>query len=70
MAMMLPYILRYTLGLGAVSLRKYFDWLKALKRPVAFVGWSVAVYVTYNPGKYISNLDTNRSLPYLPPLFL
>lgn len=48
--MFLPYVLRYTLGLGAPSLRKYFEWLKALVRPVAFVGWSVGTYVSFNPG--------------------
>ena len=58
-AIILPYLLRYTLGLGAVSLRKYFDWLTALKRPVAFVGWAVAVYVSYNPGTLLYFLPSS-----------
>ncbi|KAF8313471.1 hypothetical protein DL93DRAFT_2081192 [Clavulina sp. PMI_390] len=48
-AMSLPYFLRWTLGLGLPALRKYFDWLKALSRPLAFVGWSLAAFISYNP---------------------
>jgi len=59
--MILPYLLRYTLGLGAVSLRKYFDWLTALKRPVAFVGWAIAVYASYNPGTLLYFLPSSST---------
>ncbi|KAF8326601.1 Mechanosensitive ion channel-domain-containing protein [Cantharellus anzutake] len=52
-AMVLPHFLRGTFGVAAVSLHKYIDWLNALHRPVAFVAWSIAVFVTYNPIIYV-----------------
>jgi len=65
-AIILPHLLRYTLGFGAVSLRKYFDWLTALKRPVAFVGWAIAVYVSYNPGTLLYFLPSlPATVPFL-----
>jgi len=47
--MLLPHILRGSLGVVAVGLRRYIDWFTALHRPVAFVAWSIAVLITYNP---------------------
>ncbi|KZP03648.1 hypothetical protein FIBSPDRAFT_844740 [Athelia psychrophila] len=38
----IPHILRGTIGLVAVGLRRYIDWLTALSRYIALFGWSLA----------------------------
>ncbi|KAF9520315.1 hypothetical protein BS47DRAFT_1446349, partial [Hydnum rufescens UP504] len=61
-AMMIPHVLRATLGAAALSLRKYFDWLTAMRRPVALVAWSTAIWVSFNPLIYsrLTPSDANR----------
>ncbi|KAJ7901846.1 Mechanosensitive ion channel-domain-containing protein [Mycena olivaceomarginata] len=48
-SMILPRIVRRTVGVIAVGTRRYLDWLQVLHRYVAIFLWTVAVFVTYNP---------------------
>ncbi|KAI0092959.1 Mechanosensitive ion channel-domain-containing protein [Irpex rosettiformis] len=48
-SMLLPRVARVTLGLVAFGARRYIDWLEALHRYVAFTGWTLAVWITYQP---------------------
>ncbi|KAF7361876.1 Mechanosensitive ion channel protein [Mycena venus] len=48
-SMILPRIIRRTLGVIAVGTRRYLDWLQVLHRYVALFAWTVAVFVTYHP---------------------
>ena len=47
--MLLPRVARVTLGLVAVAARRYIDWLEVLHRYVAFTGWTLAVWITFQP---------------------
>ncbi|KAF8608825.1 hypothetical protein BDV93DRAFT_518874 [Ceratobasidium sp. AG-I] len=46
-AMVLPVVLRNTLGVVAVGLRRYIDWLAALQRFMAFFAWSLAQWIAF-----------------------
>ncbi|KAG8747159.1 hypothetical protein FRC10_002208 [Ceratobasidium sp. 414] len=46
-AMALPVILRHTLGVVAVGLRRYIDWLAALQRYIALSAWSLAQWIAF-----------------------
>ncbi|KAI0081214.1 hypothetical protein K474DRAFT_1588143 [Panus rudis PR-1116 ss-1] len=48
-AMILPRIARYTLGVVAVGTRRYIDWLEVLHRYVATLGWTFAIWVSFQP---------------------
>ncbi|KZV69518.1 hypothetical protein PENSPDRAFT_676041 [Peniophora sp. CONT] len=48
-SMILPIFVRATLGVVAVSLRRYIDWLTALKRYLALFGWTLAVWISFQP---------------------
>ncbi|KAJ6625628.1 Mechanosensitive ion channel-domain-containing protein [Mycena sp. CBHHK59/15] len=48
-SMILPRIVRRTIGIIAVGTRRYLDWLQVLHRYVAIFVWTVAVFVSYNP---------------------
>ncbi|KAF8906527.1 hypothetical protein CPB84DRAFT_1675669, partial [Gymnopilus junonius] len=44
-----PSVIRSTIGIVAVSSRRYIDWLQALQRYVAFFAWAIAVWASFNP---------------------
>ncbi|PPR07380.1 hypothetical protein CVT26_013696 [Gymnopilus dilepis] len=44
-----PSVIRATVGVVAVSSRRYIDWLQALHRYVAFFAWAIAVWASFNP---------------------
>ncbi|QRV94149.1 transporter, small conductance mechanosensitive ion channel (MscS) family protein [Ceratobasidium sp. AG-Ba] len=46
-AMALPVVLRNTLGVVIVGLRRYIDWLTALQRYMAFFAWSLAQWIAF-----------------------
>ncbi|TFY79553.1 hypothetical protein EWM64_g4459 [Hericium alpestre] len=48
-SMFLPSLIRMTLGVIAVGIRRYIDWLDALRRYVALSGWTVAIWIAWNP---------------------
>ncbi|KAJ7770227.1 Mechanosensitive ion channel-domain-containing protein [Mycena maculata] len=48
-ARILPRVIRRTVGVIAVGTRRYLDWLQVLSRYVALFGWSLAVFVSFNP---------------------
>ncbi|KAH9963910.1 Mechanosensitive ion channel-domain-containing protein [Russula dissimulans] len=48
-AMILPRIARYTIGVVAVGSRRYIEWLIVLHRYVALFGWSLAIWIAWNP---------------------
>ncbi|KAJ7497312.1 Mechanosensitive ion channel-domain-containing protein [Mycena latifolia] len=48
-SMILPRIIRRTVGLIAVGTRRYLDWLQALNRYMALFFWTLAVFISYNP---------------------
>ncbi|KAJ4467895.1 Mechanosensitive ion channel-domain-containing protein [Lentinula edodes] len=48
-ARILPSIIRSTVGIVAVGTRKYIDWASVLHRYVALFGWTLAMWITWNP---------------------
>lgn len=58
---MLPVFLRYTIGVVAIGLRKYIDWLGALHRYIAFLAWAIAVNVSFLPLIRSNQLDPQTS---------
>ncbi|KAH8107938.1 hypothetical protein BXZ70DRAFT_884347 [Cristinia sonorae] len=48
-SMVLPHIAKATLGVVALATRRYIDWLAALHRYVALLGWMLAVWISYQP---------------------
>ncbi|KAL1942695.1 hypothetical protein VTO73DRAFT_4935 [Trametes versicolor] len=49
LAMVLPPLLRGTIGVIIVNSRKYIEWFDALRRYAAFMAWSITVFVSYQP---------------------
>ncbi|KAI0305411.1 hypothetical protein B0F90DRAFT_1808688 [Multifurca ochricompacta] len=47
--MLLPRIVRHTVGVVAVGARRYIDWLGALHRYVALFSWSLIIWIAWNP---------------------
>jgi hypothetical protein len=47
--MILPRIIRRTIGVIAVGTRRYLDWLQVLHRYVAIFLWTLAIFISYNP---------------------
>ncbi|CAE7191361.1 unnamed protein product [Rhizoctonia solani] len=45
--MALPVVLRNTLGVVAVGLRRYIEWLTALQRYLAFFAWTLAQWIAF-----------------------
>ncbi|KAI5123926.1 hypothetical protein M0805_006343 [Coniferiporia weirii] len=55
---LLPRVARSTIGIVAVGSRKYIDWLGALVRYVALFGWTLAIWISFQPliiGRSIGN---------------
>ncbi|KAI0001284.1 Mechanosensitive ion channel-domain-containing protein [Russula compacta] len=48
-AMILPRIAKHTVGIVAVGARRYIQWLALLYRYVALFGWSLAIWIAWNP---------------------
>ncbi|KAJ7924831.1 hypothetical protein B0H13DRAFT_1976209 [Mycena leptocephala] len=48
-SMILPRIIRRTIGVIAVGTRRYLDWLQVLHRYVAIFLWTLAIFISYNP---------------------
>ncbi|KAH9940505.1 Mechanosensitive ion channel-domain-containing protein [Epithele typhae] len=48
-SMFLPHFLRHTAGVIVVGTRKYIEWLSVLHRYAAFFGWSLAIWVAFQP---------------------
>ncbi|CAE6448905.1 unnamed protein product [Rhizoctonia solani] len=46
-AMALPIVLRNTLGVVAVGLRRYIEWLTALQRYLAFFAWTLTQWIAF-----------------------
>ncbi|PPQ67301.1 hypothetical protein CVT25_005885 [Psilocybe cyanescens] len=44
-----PYLIRATVGVVAVSTRRYIDWLQALHRYIALFVWTAALWGSFNP---------------------
>ncbi|KAF8973263.1 hypothetical protein BDZ97DRAFT_1780386 [Flammula alnicola] len=44
-----PTIIRSTIGVVAVSSRRYIDWMQALHRYIALFAWTITIYVTFQP---------------------
>ncbi|KAI0051242.1 hypothetical protein FA95DRAFT_1485872 [Auriscalpium vulgare] len=48
-SMMLPRIIRATVGIVAVGTRRYIEWLEALHRYFALTGWTLIIWIAWNP---------------------
>ncbi|KAI0268803.1 hypothetical protein BC834DRAFT_923155 [Gloeopeniophorella convolvens] len=48
-SMVLPHLVRQTVGVVAVGARRYIDWLAALHRYVALFSWTLAIWIAWNP---------------------
>ena len=44
----LPNVVRNTLGVVSIAICFYSDWLKALYRHIAFLAWSITIWLTFN----------------------
>ncbi|KAJ7045534.1 Mechanosensitive ion channel-domain-containing protein [Mycena alexandri] len=61
-SMIVPRIIRWTIGLIAVGTRRYLDWLQVLQRYVALFLWTLGVFVSYNPlinSRQVSTASSN-----------
>ena len=47
--MVFPRIVKSTIGVVAVGSRRYIDWLDALHRYLALLGWMLAVWISFQP---------------------
>ncbi|KAI0633263.1 Mechanosensitive ion channel-domain-containing protein [Trametes polyzona] len=47
--MVLPPVLRNTVGIVIVNARKYIEWFEVLHRYAAFAAWSIVIFVSYQP---------------------
>ncbi|KAI0371035.1 hypothetical protein BV20DRAFT_942709 [Pilatotrama ljubarskyi] len=47
--MILPKLLRNTVGVVILTVRKYSDWLEVLHRYAAFATWTIVIFVSYQP---------------------
>ncbi|KAF9475543.1 hypothetical protein BDN70DRAFT_813949, partial [Pholiota conissans] len=63
-ARILPPIIRSTLGVVAISTRRYIDWMQALHRYIALFAWSIAIYISFTP--LIRNHQPKPSDPNAP----
>ncbi|KAF9531655.1 Mechanosensitive ion channel-domain-containing protein [Crepidotus variabilis] len=72
-ARFIPYVIRATIGVVAVSTRRYIDWLQALNRYVALFAWSFAIWGSYQ-GLILKNQTSrnpdNRSISIINKLLL
>ncbi|KAI0344847.1 hypothetical protein BDW22DRAFT_1326420 [Trametopsis cervina] len=48
-SMLLPRLVRLTVGLVAVGTRRYIDWLEVLHRYVALTAWTLVVWISFQP---------------------
>ena len=48
-AHVIPSVVRATVGVVAISTRRYIEWLQALHRYVALFAWSLAIWISFNP---------------------
>lgn len=48
-SLMLPGLLRASIGVVAVSSRRYIDWMAVLHRYVAVFAWTFAIWISWNP---------------------
>ncbi|KAI0779722.1 Mechanosensitive ion channel-domain-containing protein [Fomes fomentarius] len=48
-SMVLPHVLRNSIGVVIVAARKYIDWLDVLHRYGAFFAWSLTIFVSFHP---------------------
>ncbi|KAI0785645.1 Mechanosensitive ion channel-domain-containing protein [Abortiporus biennis] len=48
-SMILPHIARNTVGVVAVGTRRYIDWLDVLHRYVALFGWTLGIWISFQP---------------------
>ncbi|KAG6811897.1 hypothetical protein H0H92_005355 [Tricholoma furcatifolium] len=49
LSLILPGILRSTVGIVAVGTRKYIDWMHVLHRYIALFAWSLAIWISWGP---------------------
>ncbi|KAF9012331.1 hypothetical protein BDQ17DRAFT_1232693 [Cyathus striatus] len=49
MSLIMPHVIRSTLGIVAVGTRRYIDWIQVLHRYIALLGWTIAIWVSWNP---------------------
>ncbi|KAF8161100.1 hypothetical protein B0H34DRAFT_839898 [Crassisporium funariophilum] len=48
-ALTIPVIVRATVGVVAVSTRRYIEWMQALHRYIALFFWTLAVWISFGP---------------------
>ncbi|CAE6471545.1 unnamed protein product [Rhizoctonia solani] len=60
-AMALPVVLRNTLGVVAVGLRRYIEWLSALQRYLAFFAWSLAQWIAFTQLIVLQKPDVDQN---------
>ncbi|KAG8953472.1 hypothetical protein FRC04_002314 [Tulasnella sp. 424] len=60
-SMILPKILRWTIGIAAVSSRHYIGWFEALNRYIALYAWALASWISYQPLIRTKITDTDEA---------
>ncbi|KAF9460703.1 hypothetical protein BDZ94DRAFT_1169180 [Collybia nuda] len=48
-SLVLPSIMRSTVGVVALATRRYIDWMQALHRYMALFAWTLAIWVSWGP---------------------
>ncbi|KAF9566758.1 hypothetical protein CPC08DRAFT_747250 [Agrocybe pediades] len=48
-ARVMPSVIRATIGVVAVSTRRYIDWMQALHRYIAIFAWTLAMWASFTP---------------------
>ncbi|KAG6900759.1 hypothetical protein C0993_002183 [Termitomyces sp. T159_Od127] len=58
-SLMIPPILRYTIGFVAVGTRRYIDWMAVLHRYIALFAWTLTIWISWGP--LIDDKQTNEA---------
>ncbi|KAF8658295.1 hypothetical protein AX16_002066 [Volvariella volvacea WC 439] len=60
-SLILPSVMRSTIGVVALASRRYIEWAAALHRYIALFGWSLAIWVSWNPLIDVQQRDASEN---------
>ncbi|KAH0589492.1 hypothetical protein J132_05680 [Termitomyces sp. J132] len=58
-SLVMPSILRLTIGIVAVGTRRYIDWMGVLSRYITLFAWTLTIWISWGP--LIDNKQTDRA---------
>ncbi|KAG6874479.1 hypothetical protein C0995_010389 [Termitomyces sp. Mi166 len=59
LSLIIPSILRFTIGTVAVGTRRYIDWVAVLHRYIALLAWTLTIWISWGP--LIDNKQTGNA---------